>query len=170
MPSVIEVRSKSGIPDVRGERTRGYINDVMGVPVGSVGTRTLYYFSDEIGPEQARQFGDVLLADSVVEDHRFLGDAPVYEQPQVPANYRGSWLVRVGYKRKPLIIDNWGEATRRALNRIFDAGLESVRKIDEYEIRGDLNRKQIDKICSEEKLADSKVQTHICIPLGEGNG
>jgi len=170
MPSVIEVRPKAGIPDVRGERTRTYINDIMGVPVDSVGTRTLYFFSDDIKPDQAQKFGDVLLADSVVEDHRFLGDAPVYEQPKVPEDYRGPWLVRVGYKRKPLIIDNWGEATRKALIRIFDAELESVRKIDEYEIRGDLSRHQIDKICSEEKLADSKVQTYICIPLGEGNG
>lgn len=170
MPSVIEVRPKDGIPDVRGERTASYINRYVGVPIDSVSTRVLYFFSDELMPQQAEEFGRVLLADSVVEESRFLGDAPVYVQPETPAGYRGSWEVRVGYKTRPLIMDNWGEATRLALQRIFDIELGPVRKIDAYEIRGNLTREEVERICAEEKLADSKVQTHICIPLGERDG
>ena len=170
MPSVIEVRSKAGVPDVRGEMTHGYINNVMGVPVDSVGTRTLYFFDDDIPADQAKEFGDVLLADPVVEDHEFLGDVPVYQQPDVPADYKGSWKVRVSYKRKPLISDSWGDATKLALDTIFGTELGSVRKIDEYDIEGDLTREQIEHICNEEKLADSKVQSYIVIPKGENNG
>jgi len=170
MPSVIEVVPKEGIPDVRGEQTAEYIRASVEVPVDSVGTRTLYFFSDDLTPEQAERYGSVLLADSVVEDFEFLGDTPVYEQPGVPDDYRGSWRVRVGYKQRPLIMDNCGEATRNALEKIFEESLGSVRKIDEYEIRGDLSREQIERICAEEKLADGKVQSRIIIPMGDDNG
>ena len=169
MPSIIEVVPKKGIPDVRGERINKYIRDYMGIPVDSVRTRTLYFFSNELDPEQAECFGRVLLADSVVEVSRFLGDVPVYEQPKIPEDFRGSWIVRVGYKLKPLIMDNWGEATRLALERISGIELDLVRKIEEYEVMGDLTREQIDRICREEKLADSKVQSHIRIPIGDQN-
>ncbi|MBN2330471.1 MAG: hypothetical protein JXC85_01525 [Candidatus Aenigmarchaeota archaeon] len=141
----------------------------MCVPVDSVGTRTLYFFADDIPANQAKEFGDVLLADTVVEEHDYLGDVPVYEQPIVPEGYRGSWKVRVGYKRKPLISDSWGDATKLALDIIFSTKLGPVRKIDEYEIFGNLTREQIGKICKEEKLADSKVQSYIVIPMGGNN-
>ncbi len=166
---VIEVSPKSGIPDVRGEGIRTYIEN-MGIPVDYVRTRTLYFFSDELNLEQADKFGSVLLADSVVEDSKFLGDAPVYEQPEIPKDFRGSWKVRVGYKMKPLVTDIGGESTRLALQRIFGIQLNQVRNINEYEIIGDLTREQIEKICKEEKLADSKVQDYVCIPMGDENG
>ncbi len=170
MPSVIEIVPKDGIPDVKGERTAKYIRDFMGVPVDSVGTRTLYFFTDDIQPDQAERYARVLLADNVVEDFKFLWNSPVYEQPEIPDEYKGAWVVRVGYKQKPLIMDNWGKAARLALERIFGVELGSVRKIDEYEIRGDLSKEQIMRICSEEKLADSKVQSYIMIPGGGNDG
>lgn len=169
MPSVIEIVPKKGIPDVRGERTAKYIRDFVEVPIDYIRTRTLYFFSDDIQPEKAEQYVKILLADSVVEDFNFLGDTPIYEQPKIPDDYRGSWIVRVGYKQKPLIMDNWGEATRLALKKIFGTDSGPVRKIDEYEIYGDLTQEHIRKICSEEKLADSKVQSHIMIPMGDYN-
>lgn len=165
MPSVIEISPKKGVPDVKGERTKTYIKEYMGVPVDGVKTRILYFFCDDLTAEQAHDFAQVLLKDSVVEESTFLGDVPVYEQPEIPEDFRGCWRVRVGYKLRPLIMDNWGEATRRALEQIFDITLDLVRKIDEYEVTGDLTRAQIERICREEKLADSKVQTYICIPM-----
>ncbi len=170
MPSVIEISPKDGIPDVRGDGLKTYIRDYMGVPVVSVRTRTMYFFSDEISPGRAGDFGRVLLADSVAEDSRFLGDAPVYEQPEIPKDFRGSWRVRVGYKMKPRVQDIEGETTKLALQKIFGIELDQVRKINEYRIIGDLTIEQIKRICSEEKLADTKVQSYVCIPVGDENG
>ena len=170
MSSVIEIRPKEGVPDVRGEGTASYIRNYIGVPVRSVSTRTLYCFFDDITPEQARIYSEVLLADGVVEDHEFLGNIPVYEQPATPEGYRGSWEVRVGQKIKPMALDNWGEATRRTLEVIFGSGLGPVRKLDSYVLEGDLTKEDVQRICAEEKLADTKVQTVVYIPRGNPNG
>lgn len=59
MSSVIEVVPKEGIPDVRGERIKKYINDFMCIPINSVRTSTLYFFSNGLSPEQADYFGRV---------------------------------------------------------------------------------------------------------------
>ena len=150
---IVRVGIKPKYDDVRGNGRKDYIESKLGIPVGKVSSRQLYTI-EGISDEDAKTAAERLLTDKVVEQFEiFHGD--VFET-RAPEGYRGSWLVRVGYKSKPLVLDAWGDATRTAL---IDLGIktDSVRHAEEFLIEGELTENQIKTICKE-KLADEKVQ------------
>jgi phosphoribosylformylglycinamidine (FGAM) synthase PurS component len=151
-----------GQDDVKGDGRKTYIEKNLGIPVEHVSTRHLYVMEGST-PDDAKEAGRRLLADKVIEYFEVFEDAKIYEQQVTQRGFRGSWLVRVGYKTKPLVLDAWGDSTSKALS---DIGITatSVRHLEEFEIRGELTEKQIRTICKE-KLADEKVQLFTYIPL-----
>jgi phosphoribosylformylglycinamidine (FGAM) synthase PurS component len=153
-----------GQDDVKGDGRKTYIEKNLGIPVEHVSSRHLYVMEGST-PVDANKAGRSLLADKVVEYFEVFEDDEIYKQQNAQPGFCGSWLVRVGYKTKPLVLDAWGDNTHKALK---DIGIDttSVRHLEEFEITGRLTEDQIRMICKE-KLADEKVQMFTYKPLAE---
>jgi len=165
MSVVVRVGIKPEYEDVKGAARKNYIEKNLGIPVKNISSRHLYVIDGLPFKEQAKMAAEKLLADKVVEYYEIFEaeNKEVYSQPSLPVDSKGPWLVWVGYKTQPLVLDAWGDTTKKAMT---DLGIhaKSVRHMEEFLIEGELDMTQIDTICRE-KLADGKVQDFTYRPV-----
>jgi phosphoribosylformylglycinamidine (FGAM) synthase PurS component len=164
MSVVIRVGIKPEYEDVKGTGRKNYIETKLGIPVKNVSSRHLYVM-EGITKEYAEIAAQKLLKDNVVEYYEVF-EEDMGGRPDQNGAKSNSWLVRVGYKMQPLVLDAWGDTTKKAMKDIgIDA--KSVRHLEEWLIEGELGEEHIKIICKQ-KLADEKVQNFSYVPAEVG--
>ncbi len=168
MPVIVRVITDPKY-DVKGEGKKNYIQNKLGIPVTNVSSRHLYVIDGLSIKEQAKVAAKKLLADKVAEYFEIFeaDNKEIYSQPAVPIGAKGPWLVWIGYKTQPLVLDAWGDTTKKVMK---DLGIhaKSVKHMEEFLIEGELDMTQIDTICRE-KLADGKVQDFTYRPVRDND-
>ncbi|MBN2567541.1 hypothetical protein JXB02_05665 [Candidatus Woesearchaeota archaeon] len=163
----LEILRKQEMENIAGDGAADYIRNVLGIPVDRVVISHLYLISDDIPQAMLDGIGERLV-DPITQDYRIVDDERLDaivagEKPATDLTaHVGPWEVVVGYKTNPLVLDSWGDHTRRALADIgFPA--RDVRKFEKYLVIGKLPFRKI-RLIAEEKLSDGKVQDYLLLP------
>ncbi|MCO5245314.1 MAG: phosphoribosylformylglycinamidine synthase subunit PurS [Anaerolineae bacterium] len=144
----VEVSTKPGLPDARGERLLGNISGV-----DSLAVTDLYFFKGGLDETDVMRLVHTLLYDPVVEQVRWFALDDSRAAPDQPA---GGWSVEVTLL--PGVTDSVAESLLAAAEVIGVAGLEQVATGQRYDLTGDLTDAAVQRIAAS-LLANEVVQT-----------
>jgi phosphoribosylformylglycinamidine synthase len=148
MPHRIEIGLKKGIRDALGEKVRRRIQNDLGLAVQSVRTISVFTLDFELSGEDLERVAAGPFLDPIIQQHRV--DQPLAED--------FDWLAEVGFK--PGVTDNVGKTAREAVELRLGKKLRDEEKVytsTQYLIKGDLNREDAERICTD-LLGNSLIQ------------
>ena len=144
----IEVITKEGVRDPAGEAAKQETQEALGLSVDSVRVVDVYNVDAELSPEELDLVRTELLTDPVIQE----------SSSGKPLARDFTWLVEVGYR--PGVTDNVGktaaEGIADTIGRPLASG-EAVYTSNQYAIKGDLTRGQVESICRK-LLANELIQ------------
>ncbi len=144
----IEVGLKQGIRDAMGDKVRKKIQTDLGLPVESTRTISVFTFDMELPREELEIIATGPFLDPIIQEYRIDG----------PLASGFDWLVEVGFR--PGVTDNVGKTAREAIERRLGRILNEEDKVytsTQYLLRGNLQRNDIERICTD-LLANSLIQ------------
>ncbi|MCB9141434.1 MAG: phosphoribosylformylglycinamidine synthase subunit PurL [Anaerolineales bacterium] len=144
----VEVSTKPGLPDARGERLLGNISGV-----DSLAVTDLYFFKGGLDETDVMRLVHTLLYDPVVEQVRWFALDDSRAAPDQPA---GGWSVEVTLL--PGVTDSVAESLLAAAEVIGVAGLEQVATGQRYDLTGELSEETLRRIAAS-LLANEVIQT-----------
>ena len=148
----IEVRLKANLPDVRGLSLIHDINDLGIVSVNNIRVVDIYWLDADLTPHTLELICRCLLADPVTQEYWY-GQCPRREG-EAGNNYHS---VEVAYNAG--VTDPVEGTIIKALKDLGVAGVGGVKTAKRYLIEGQLDKPQLDAICS--KLLVNPIIQHI---------
>ncbi len=148
----IEVRLKADLPDVRGLSLLRDINDLGIVSVNNIRVVDIYWLDADLTPHTLELICRCLLADPVTQEYWY-GQCPRPEG-EAGINYHS---VEVAYNAG--VTDPVEGTIIKALKDLGVAGVRGVKTAKRYLIEGQLDKPQLDAICS--KLLVNPIIQHV---------
>ncbi|NOZ28389.1 MAG: phosphoribosylformylglycinamidine synthase subunit PurL [Chloroflexi bacterium] len=149
----VEVSTREGIRDARGESILRQV-DALGIDgVNAVRVTDLYFLQGDLDPEAVERLADTLLHDPVVEEarwHPFPDGAGDRSAP-------GAWVVEVSLL--PGVTDSVAESLLEGARMIGVAGLERAATGQRYTLQGALSEYQA-RLIAERLLVNEVIQTY----------
>jgi phosphoribosylformylglycinamidine synthase len=139
MPHRIEIGLKSHIRDALGEKLKRRIRDDLNLEVRSVNTISVYAIDADLSPEQLEMVASGPFSDPITQCYAI--DRPLAQS--------FDWLIEVGFR--PGVTDNVGKTAREAIELRLGLKLKEEEKVYtsiQYLVKGNLERQEVEKICS----------------------
>ena len=144
----IEVGLKQGIRDALGDKVRKRIQSDLGLLIESVRTVSVFTLDIVLPKEELEIIATGPFLDPVIQECRIDG--------LLASGF--DWLVEVGFK--PGVTDNVGKTAKEAIERRLGRILKEEEKVytsTQYLLQGDLERSDVERICTD-LLANSLIQ------------
>ena len=136
----IEIGLKKEIRDALGEKVRRRVQNDLSIPVESVRTLSVFTLDMELPGEELEMVATGPFLDPIIQEYGI----------DRPLAYNFDWLVEVGFK--PGVTDNVGKTAKEAIEWRLGRKLREEEKVytsTQYLIRGNLKRKDLEKICTD---------------------
>jgi len=136
----IEIGLKKEIRDALGEKVRKRVQNDLNIPVESVRTLSVFTLDMELPWEELETVATGPFLDPIIQEYGI----------DRPLAHDFDWLIEVGFK--PGVTDNVGKTSKEAIEWRLGRKLKEEEKVytsTQYLIRGNLKRKDVEKICTD---------------------
>lgn len=163
---IIEIFSKKGIFDAKGEMVTSDIKDLGIKTINYVQTAQLYYFTGKLSKLQLKVIAEKLLTDPVTQKYkisRIVNNKVATERlsklPPTSRDIRRHGRTQIDVWFKPGVTDAVGESVVKAIKDMGIEGMISVKTGNRYTLYGHFSRVDLNRI-STRILSNTVVQEY----------